>query len=31
MYVCVGERERERERESTAYMGKEIAYMELIT
>ena len=29
MYVCVGERERERE--STAYMGKEIAYMELMT
>ena len=35
MYVCVGEREREREREkdreSTAYMGKEIACMELMT
>ena len=31
MYVCVCERERERERERTAYMGKEIAYMELMT
>ena len=29
--MCVWQRERERERESTAYMGKEIAYMELMT
>ena len=29
--VCVCVRERERERERTAYMGKEIANMELMT